>query len=378
METVQQKVDRLQAELDALNSQSPRNEAAVNQTANALDEAKRELEQEQAVQVQIQEDHVARVSTVASQFDNFLESLNLGGLTLRQVIGGEKEYQLASIDLKKAFIAQAESFSDELSKQQAAHNDAIRASQDRENQLKRQNENLQAKVSQQETLLEEANRKSMQDALERASLEQSRNNAVTQLEEARIQIDQQKGHIEDLQTQIAIGVRGAINVIDTAEEELQKKALADQIRKERTIYDVQWVDEIRRTRKKAKIAATGEEIDFPWTEESKFFVIQEAEVSQFRSEYPSNQEVVSDSSLGNEEVVDVTPEVVFQELPSIEVPTLPAPVAEGPSSDNGQGKTIEERISALEAQMNTVNGCLAVLATRTGGLITVDAKGQVA
>lgn len=308
-------------------------------------------EQVAAAQVKIQEDHVTRVSTVASQFDDFLANLNLGGLTLRQVIGGEKEYQLASIDLKKAFIAQAESFSDELSKQQAAHNDAIRASQDRENQLKRQNENLQAKVTQQETLLEEASRKSMQDALERASIEQSRNNAVAQLDEANIQIDQQKGHIEDLQTQISIGVRGALNVIDTAEEELQKKALADQIRKERTIYDVEWVDEIKRTRKKAKIAATGEEIDFPWTEESKFFVIQEAEVSQFRSEYPSDQEVVSDSALGNETPVDVALEAPFLELPSIEVQTVSAPVAEGPSSDSGQGEVTRKEFEELKHEV---------------------------
>jgi hypothetical protein len=366
METAQQKVDRLQAELDALNSQSPRNEAAVNQTANALDEAKKELEQEQATQVKIQEDHVARVSTVASQFDDFLANLNLGGLTLRQVIGGEKEYQLASIDLKKAFIAQAESFSDELSKQQAAHNDALRAAQDRENQLKRQNENLQAKVTQQDALLEEANRKAMQDALERANLEQSRNNAVAQLEEARIQIDQQKGHIEDLQTQISIGVRGAINVIDTAEEELQKKALADQIRKERTIYDVQWVDEIRRTRKKAKLASTGEEIDFPWTEESKFFVIQEAEVSQFRIEYPSDQEAVSDSPLGNEKVADVTMGDTFPELPRAEAPEVPALSIPGdigqPEAETNSGVTkaeLEERLSKFAQEFGLVKQAVA-------------------
>ena len=314
-----------------------------------------EEEQAAASLVKIQQDHVARVATVATQFDEFLEKMNLGGMTLRQVVGGVTEYQLISIELKKAFTAQAEQFSTQLSEQQAVHNEEMRASQDRENQLQRQNENLQARAITQESLLDEASRKANQDALERANLEQSRSNAVTQLEEAKIQIAQQKGHIEDLQTQIAIGVRGAINVIDTEEEERQKKELADRIRKERTIYDVEWVDEIKRTRKKAKIAATGEEIDFPWTEESKFFVIPSAEVSQFRSEYASNQEVVSDIPLDQPVQDNVTPEVPFLELPRAEAPEVNLPTEVGMATpeptDGGQGQTVEERLSALEAHV---------------------------
>lgn len=303
--------------------------------------------QQQAAQVKIQEEHVARVSTVATQFDEFLEKMNLGGMTLRQVVGGASEYQLITIELKKAFTAQAEQFSTQLSEQQAVHNEEMRASQDRENQLQRQNENLQARAISQESLLDEASRKANQDALERANLEQSRNNAVAQLEEAKIQIAQQKGHIEDLQTQIAIGVRGAINVIDTEEEERQKKELADQIRKERTIYDVEWVDVILRNRKKAKLAVTGEEIEFPWTEEGKYFVIPSAEVSQFRNEYPSNQEAVSDSPLGHEETPNVTlptaPEATFPELPRAEAPSVPAvptAVVEGQQSVEVPGEAI--------------------------------------
>lgn len=65
METAQQKVERLQLELDALNAQSPRNETAINQTLAALAEAKEKLENEQAALVkiqQIQQDHEDRVT----------------------------------------------------------------------------------------------------------------------------------------------------------------------------------------------------------------------------------------------------------------------------------------------------------------------------
>lgn len=356
METLVQKVARLRDELTALQAHEG-NEAAINQKAIEIHEAEQALGQEQATQVKIQEEHVARVSTVATQFDEFLEKMNLGGMTLRQVVGGVTEYQLISIELKKAFTAQAEQFSTQLSEQQAVHNEEMRASQDRENQLQRQNENLQARAISQEALLDEASRKANQDALERANLEQSRNNAVAQLEEARIQIAQQKGHIEDLQTQIAIGVRGAINVIDTEEEERQKKDLADRIRKERTIYDVEWVDVILQNRRKAKLAATGEEFEFPWTEEGKYFVIKAAEVSQFRNEHPSDQEVVSDSPLGNEEVPNVTPptapEATFPELPSAIPPNIPGevPVVIPTPESSGQGQTSEERIEALERRV---------------------------
>lgn len=286
------------------------------------------------------------------KYDEYLEKMKFDGMTLRQVIGGSTEYQLVSIGLKKAFAAQDEAFGTKLSEQQALHNEEMRASQERENQLKRQNENLQSVVAAREAVIEELHRKTNQDALEKANLEQSRNNAVAQLDEANQQIAQQKGHIEDLQTQISIGVRGAINVIDTEEEERQKKELVAQIRKDRTIYDVEWTDEIKRNRKRAKLASTGEEIDFPWTEESKFFVIQEAEVSQFRSEYPSNQEANADSSLGNEETTNVTPpEVIFPDIPSAQAPDVPAlsaPMVEGLKDLEVPGQTVEERLSAIE------------------------------
>lgn len=348
-EQLQEVKDRL-AQLDPNNRD---NLAEIAKLKAQQTELTDQAAQEQATQARIQEEHVARVSTVANQFDEFLEKMNLGGMTLRQVVGGASEYQLITIELKKAFTAQAEQFSTQLSEQQAVHNEEMRAAQDRENQLQRQNENLQARAITQESLLEEASRKANQDALERTNLEQSRNNAVAQLEEAKIQIAQQKGHIEDLQTQISIGVRGAINVIDTEEEERQKKELAIQIRKERTIYDVEWVDEIKRTRKKAKLAATGEEIDFPWTEESKFFVIQEAEVSQFRNEYAPNQEVVPDIPLDQPVQDNVTPEATFPELPRAEAPNIPGevPVVIPTPESSGQGQTVEERFEAIERRL---------------------------
>lgn len=356
METLVQKVARLRDELTALQAHEG-NEAAINQKAIEIHEAEQALVQEQATQVKIQEEHVARVSTVATQFDEFLEKMNLGGMTLRQVVGGASEYQLITIELKKAFTAQAEQFSTQLSEQQAVHNEEMRASQDRENQLKRQNDNLQTRTTSLESELDEVTRRLSQEKMEREKVEQSRNNAVEQLDEANVQIAQQKGHIEDLQTQIAIGVRGAINVIDTAEEERQKKELADKIRKERTIYDVEWTDEIIRSRRKAKLAATGEEIEFPWTEEGKYFVIKEEEVSQFRNDYPSDQEAVSDSPLGNEETPNVTPpttpEATFPELPSAIPPNIPGevPVVIPTPESSGQGQTVEERVQALERRV---------------------------
>lgn len=330
--------------------------------------ARLEAEDQAAEHEVIQLDHVTRVSGVSAQVDIFLDQMDLGGMTLRQAIGGEKEYQLVSIGFKTAYMSQGETFSGKMAEQQALHSEQMRGAQERETQIQRQNEILQAKTNKQSADLEEATRFLSQERLERDNAEKNRDNAAAQLDEANKQIAQQKGHIDDLRNELALGARGAISVIDTAEEEAQKKDLAEQIRKERTIYDVQWVDEIKRNKKKAKLAATGEEIEFPWTVEGKYFVIPESEVPSFRIQYAiSITPEVPD--------VDQKPDEVAAPVAGPQFPTIAAPTL---GSGQIQGYPVNVELSEKADEEPVTRSELKIMFEKHKAEILAEVQGEVA
>lgn len=328
METIQQKVDRLQAELEALNSQSPRNEAAVNQTANALDEAKRELAQQAAEQMKIQD--------AAVEFVSALDTMDFGGLTLRQVIGSEDGYQLVTIELKKAFIAQADEFSKQL----------MNANEQRTH-LQSTFEALFNKSQEQEKEIDETNRLLNEEKFARAHAEQYRDNASKQLEEAKKEIERLNGQVDDLRKEIAVGAREAYKVVDSEAEAQKKKELADKIRAERTVYDVVPDSLINPKNYTAKLVATNEVVTYNWTKQNFYIELKdENEILQFRQQHGKPEFIESDNAEIAAPVQDsVTPEEAFPELPSAiapEVPALPASVVEGSPYNVGQSPITKE------------------------------------
>ncbi|ULL14346.1 hypothetical protein DVH26_07720 [Paenibacillus sp. H1-7] len=309
-----QEIEQLEKELQTVGD---RNEHM--RISNLINEKREELSK-----LSLEQAHEERVTTAVGQFDQLLASLNLGGMSLREVIGGESEYQLVSIELKKVFATQADNFSQQINDLQTKHADQERASLDREEQLQRQNENLQSTVRKLQVETEENGRLLSQERLERAHAEQARDNAVKQLDEHKAEIDRLKSHIDDLRKEIAVGASAAIKVVDTEEEEREKKALAEKIRRERTVYNRDWVDPIRKDRYKAYLAVSGEEITYPWTEQSKYFVIPESEVPQFRQQYASEQQSVEPVHGVDKEPVqgsDITGGQ-FQKLPAPEVAAI--------------------------------------------------------
>lgn len=285
--------------------------------------------------------HESRVIRATEEFDDIL-SLDFGGLTLREIIGGESEYQLVTIELKKAFTAQAENFSRQINEIQASYAEQLRAAEDREDQLKRQNEMLQQSLETAKQNEYEVTR-NLQDALAK------RDAAARELEDAKKEISRLD----------SLGTRETYKVVDTEEQERQKKELADKIRKERTIYGKTPID-FKRSRFKAHLAISRQEIEFGYMEEGKYFEIDESEVQQFRSQYPAEpmeQAHVVDQA----PVPSVLTDTVEQfQLPTVEIPTPPIAglvegefVRQGEHAETGDA-SIEARVADLERRVKAL------------------------
>lgn len=333
--TLMQEIASLESQLQAVGD---RNEHV--RITNLLNQKREELNKQA---------HENRVTQATAEFDDIL-SLDFGGLTLRQIIGGESEYQLVTIELKKSFTAQVENFSRQINEIQASYTEQLRAAEDRENQLKRQNESLQQSLSMAQQNEFEATR-NLQDALAK------RDAAARELEDAKKEISRLE----------SLGAREAYKVEDTEEQERQKKELAEKIRKERTIYGKTPID-FKRSRFKAHLAISGQEIEFSYLEQGKYFEIDESEVRQFRSQYPA-EPVEPAHVVDQASVPSILTDTVEQfQLPKVELPTPPAAgLVEGELVRQGEHaetryvttEELEQRLERFAAEHGLVKGQVA-------------------
>lgn len=347
METLAQKVERLQSEMDALSAQSPRNETAINQTLAALAEAKEKLENEQAALVmiqQIQQDHEDRVTKTTDDFNYKIENLIIGnGMRLRDVMVDESFWLSSSISIKGMFQAEVDNLSRQI---------AVLQTENAEVTALRQKDNAQ---------LQEMTNKYNQEVLEHTFTKQSRDNAASLLKESNEKNEQLE---EQLKT-AAAGVKTT-----NTEEEQQKKAENDaRIKLERTIYNVTPDNPLNPRLYSAFKAATGEQLTFPQYAIKSYIVIQESEVSQFRADNGIAETTAPDTDntpveQAPEDVQDsVTPEVPFPDIPKAELPTAPDTVDQGqhggetPTEENGtvtraEFEALVNRVVELEKVCN--------------------------
>lgn len=315
-------------------------DAAYQAELEQIQQAK--AEQEAAQQTRIEE------AVVAAAF--FLDNLVIEGLTMRELCAGEDQYQMLRIAVQTDKINQAEEYSKKISTIQAEENT-------QKSLLKQQLENVQKKQ-------EEDNKQAFEDMelikhLE-SELSQSKLETIdyqTKLRNATDEIDRLNSHVDDLRKEIAVGARNAYKVIDSEEQGKQMKELADRIKASRIhVYDVVPDSEINPKNYTAKRADNGDEVTYNWTQTKNYIEIKDvAEVNRFRDEHAA-KEVIPDISLDQPVQDNVMPtEVTFPEIPSAIAPeailqaevqlAIPAP------TDGGQGQTVEERLSALEAHV---------------------------
>ena len=281
-ETLEQRIARLTAELDELQANETFTQDQIDRR-NLLSNQLAEAEHELAQQKQVEQKHEERIQTANNEFGAYIqEALGADGLTMRDMCAGEKQYQLLSILLQQASTA----ITEKLSKQ-------IVVGEEREVQLRRQNDDLQDKIdaigaelSKTASDLQEANRRAAQFEFERDEALKVRDNAAAALEGARAEIDRLTSQVDDLRKEIAVSARNAFKVVD---DEAQKQQVADLVKQIKDslirVTNIRWEDDIRKTHKLAERADTGETIRFPYYEKSKYLELTPEEGLQFRLQH---------------------------------------------------------------------------------------------
>ncbi|GAB7057369.1 hypothetical protein JCM16163A_41180 [Paenibacillus sp. YK5] len=231
---------------------------------------------------------------------------------------------------------------EEIEKLHQLYKEQLRAAGDRELQLQRQNEELQARVSEINSQLTDALDKNATLIFEKQDAEDKRDNAVAQLEQANAEIERLNGHIDDLRKDQAVGVRNGYKVIDSNSS----------------------LDELVAKAKEAKIKSAAElALEQPYGFRGKITL----------PEIRQNQETDRGSSFRIEDTATY-PEHNWISAPKVDapvtgeqfqVPTLDLPEA-GPieiptQQPNGEvvAKTVEERLEALERAVFGDKGAVA-------------------
>jgi len=294
-----------------------------------------QAEQEQAAKERIQQDHESRVTKSTDELFDEIDNVEVSnGMRLRDIVIDEKLYQSASIVMKGLFQAKVDKLSQSIAKLESENSDLTA-------RLKKSTEDQQKAVT-------ELN----QERLDHAQTQQYRTNVAELLEEAQKEIEQLK---EQLKAATA-GVKTT-----NTEEEQRKKAENDaKIKLERTIYNVIPDNPLNIKSYTANYAATGKPFTIPYYALKSYIVIPESEVSQFRQEFGIAETTSTDTD--NEHAVPTT-EDIQDSVTEVTLPTIPsavAPETDVPAevqlvvpapTDGGQGKTVEERLSALEAHV---------------------------
>jgi hypothetical protein len=300
--------------------QNASNESKVRAIESENKMLKAELEQIRNSQTEQVAAQQIRFEAVAAEASYFLDNLIIEGLTMRELCADDPQYQMLRIAVQTKIISLSEDNSKLVGDIQA---------EEAEKQRQLRSELAQSK-------------------LETADYQ-------SKLKAATDEIVRLEWHVDDLRKEIAVGARNAYKVTDVEQSE-QLKQLAEQIKASRIhVFDVVPDSEINPKNYTAKRVDNGDVVSWNWTQSKNYVEVKdEAEAARFRLQF-ANQEALQDISLGNETPVDVVQEDIFPEIPSAIAPEINVPgeiqVAIPAPADGGQGQTVEERLSALEAHV---------------------------
>lgn len=286
-----------------------------------------------------EEEKAAAEEAIMSTVDDMV----INGTPLRELFDisnpemAEMAYRIVSTAWKQSLLETVENAKKELDVEKEARNKALE---------------LLDKVTAEKEDVQVSLKKVMQEKYELADkladAEAKRDAAAAELEEAKKEIKRLKSQIDDLRKEIAVGAVNAPKVIDIGEsmqQFLEAKAAAEAAKP--AIYDVEPLD-FKQSRYTAKLAATGEEIEFGYLEKGKYREVTAEEAEVFRAEYEAQiatESVPVEVDAG--EGMELTPPV-FQTEEDTE--TTAGDMAQGDMDGEvaDQALTLEERVAALE------------------------------
>ncbi|WP_025686008.1 hypothetical protein [Paenibacillus maysiensis] len=257
-----------------------------------------------------------------------LDGLEVDGMKMRQLCSNEGAYQVLRIAVQEM-----------MSDRDTKYLEELKRTQEDAGSLKKERDDLQ---KQYDDLYEKTDglKKELQAAQEEITdLGQKRDAAAQEI--ARL-----NSHIDDLRAEAAIGASAATKVISSN----TSAALAEAVRAYKdalpAIYDVEQVDN-KGSLFKAKLAETAEEITFGWLDKGKYREVTAEEADQFRraaeEQKRANEDLAQSGGVEEADVVELPTQFQTQEDADR--------LVKGDAGQQVAGKTIEERVAALEAMV---------------------------
>ncbi|MNW48660.1 hypothetical protein D3C74_260360 [compost metagenome] len=319
----QQQLENLRYEL---RTEQQKLAAADQNKVAVLTQQIADLEQEMEQEARLAE-YSQREEAEQAEIAYTLDELQVDGVSMRQLCSNEGAYQVLRIAVQQMMTDKATGYLAEL---KTAQEDATAARKERDD--------LQGRY---DGLYEQADalKKELQAAKEEATDLRSKRDAAAQ-EIARL-----NSHIDDLRAEAAIGASATTKVINSNTSGALAEAVKAYKESLPAIYDVEQVDN-KGSLFKAKLAETEEEITFGWLDKGKYREVTAQEAEQFRRAAEEQKRANEDlAQSGGVEEADVELPTQFQTQEDADG------LAQGDAGQQVAGKTIEERVSALEAMV---------------------------
>lgn len=323
-----------------------------------------QLEQEKA---QREQEHLDRIKVVADKTVDELDKVKVSGLTIRQLCAGDQQYAFLKMAIQEMIGAEVEALSKQIFDLQEENSTITREAKEEQQRL-----TLELTTAKENLTLTNLTIKDLYDQLNTANemrkdAEAKRDNAVREMESYKLLAEEKDQQIDMLRKEMAVGARNAYKVIDgelLAQKKKEMDALAAKIKASLIpIYNKQQVD---RSTYAAINAKTGEEITFNWTQENKYYEVDEAQVEQFRQQYQAEQSAVPNLPLDAGQVPAIEPPALITED---QFRSGVSGVSEEPAVVHGDGSQEEvgsDTETVSRAEFEALKADVEMLKLRTG------------
>lgn len=325
---LEQQIEQVRAELHAENQ---RGALKDSHKVSELEAKLSDLSQQLDVEVRLSQ-HEAKVEESQTEIAYIMDTLNVDGITMRQLCKGEEEYQLLRAVVQEAMMQRDERRLNENKEldQKNAHLKAEKEELQRQyDELYEENSKQRHEIHQMQVSLDDANKK--------------RDAAVAELEATQKEVERLNSQVDDLRKEIAVGDVVDVKTIDVKESlEQYKKKIQEEQANKIPVYNVEPLD-FKRSRFRAMLAENDQTIEYGWMEESKYREVTAEEAESFRraaEEERHNADMAQRDEL--EEVKTPTEESTEHGLDQADTDRTVEDQAAG---------SIEERVKELEQRM---------------------------
>jgi hypothetical protein len=280
VQELEQKLAELEAQKVALFDGGNADQVAVSR----INEQIRDVQAQLNVAKQ-QGAHEERMEQAQEKAASTIETIEVDGQTipLRELASGEASYQLMLIHFNNALVGQAEQFSKQILTIEESHQNQLSAKTEIEGQLNFQNAQLQQKTADLTTALNKTEADKENSKAEAADFEQKLKNAAAEIDRLNSQVD-------DLRTEIAVGARNAVKVVDSNLTANLAEAARKYNESKPAIYDVQPTDTLRKVDFTAKFVETDEELTNKYIYIGKYRVLEGEELARFQAELEAKKQ----------------------------------------------------------------------------------------